>query len=300
VALSSEYVADWQRWHDERIRDLNRPHGYMSIVCQDWLPDGEPFSSEYLPGRWLLQEGEITYHPDAEACARGEFLSIDGIDATEPTQIPQGHNRNAGTGSSVPLVFGDLEVETLTRVNTLGETISAIRVRDPEHVVLGRFDDIETFPLGEQWIVPASFTPSPVTATDLQTVEATIFETTYSIGTLTVQLGGEGYPLEVNGHRAGSEDSGYFTDLTYVHIGDRTNGRESYGGGRIVALDPDRLGELTELDLNRLVSFSCAFTTFAACAPAPAGNRLPIEVRAGEFTPPIDFERIQTYTGPTL
>jgi uncharacterized protein (DUF1684 family) len=299
MALPEGYVTKWQEWHDARISDLNRPHGYMSIVCQDWLPDGEFFTSEFVPGQWLVKDGAIYYYPDEEGIARGDFLTVDGKNATAPTLIPQGHNKNAGTGSAVPIFYKNLEVETLTRVNSIGEKIDAIRVRDPKQAALNQFDDIETFPLSDAWIVPARFRPTEITSTDLATVEATIYETTLTIGTMELVINDQKFSLEVLGHRAGSPESGYFSDLTYVHIGDLTNGRESYGGGRIVALDPDELDNITELDFNRLVSFSCAFTTFAACAPAPVGNRLPFEVRAGEYAPAVDFERIPTYTGPS-
>ncbi len=297
MTVSSEYAADWQIWHDNRVKHLTRPHGYLSVVSQDWLYPGEPFTSEFVPGQWLLEDGEIYYLPDQQlTAAGGDSLIVDGQAVTTKTHIPHGHNRNAGTGSAVSMFYKDLELETLTRVNAEGEKIYAVRVRDPQEAARRLFDDITTFPLSDEWIVPAKFTPTEVSVDDVATVEASILETTYTIGRLELTIDRESYSLSVLAHRAGSEETGYFRDLTYVHIGDQTNGVESYGGGRYVALDPDHLENITELDLNRLVSFSCAFSTFAACAPTPPGNRLPFRVPAGEHTPPVDFERIATYT----
>ncbi len=147
MALSNEYIAEWQEWHDNRIKELSRPYGFLSVVSQDWLSEGELFTSEFVPGQWLLKDGEIYYHPDKEGVARGDFLTVDGKEATTPTHIPHGYNKNSGTGSGVPVFYKDLEVETITRVNSRDETIYAVRVRDPKEVERKRFDDIETFPL---------------------------------------------------------------------------------------------------------------------------------------------------------
>uniref|UniRef100_UPI001C305AC1 hypothetical protein n=1 Tax=Stenotrophomonas sp. GbtcB23 TaxID=2824768 RepID=UPI001C305AC1 len=115
MVLSQDYIASWQEWHDKRIKDLNRPYGFLSVVSQDWLTEGEPFTSEFVPGQWLLMDGEIYYHPDQDSLAKGEFLTVDGKNATAPVHIPHGYNKNSGTGSGVPVFYKDLEVETITR-----------------------------------------------------------------------------------------------------------------------------------------------------------------------------------------
>lgn len=298
MALSQDYIADWQKWHDARVAELKRPYGLLSVVSQDWLTEGEPFTSEFVPGQWLLDKGEIYYHPDPERTARGELLTVDGKPATGPVHIPHGYNRNSGTGSSVPVFFTDLEVETITRLNARGEVIYAVRVRDPKEAARKQFDDIETFPLSEDWILPARFTPAEITLHSVPTVEGGLYEASYTIGTLDIVIDGRPFHLEVSGHRAGSASTGYFRDLNYVHIGDLTSSRETYGGGRLVGYDSDEaLESITQIDFNRAVSFPCAFSTFIACPSTPPSNRLPFRVTAGEFKPPIPHERIPTYKG---
>lgn len=298
IALSKAYIAEWQAWHDDRIKDLNRPYGFLSVVSQDWLTEGEPFTSEFVPGQWLLKDGEITYHPDPRSTAKGEFLTVDGKEAAGPTHIPHGYNKNSGTGSGVCMFYKDLEVETITRVNSRGETIYAVRVRDPQEAARKRFDDIRTFPLSEEWIVPAGFVSMETGLHNVPTVDDSVYEASFTLGTIELTLKGQAFALEVSGHRAGSQDTGYFSNYCYVHFGDKTNGKETYGGGRIIKFrDLDELRNITQLDFNRAVSFPCALSTFVACPATPAGSRFPFRVTAGEYTPPVPHERISTYKG---
>lgn len=294
--LSEEYTTAWQAWHDNRISDLNRPYGFLSVVSQDWLTEGEFFTSEFVPGQWLLKQGEIYYYPDSNIT--GDTLSIDGKPATTPTLIPHGFNKNSGTGSGVPLFYRDLEVETITRVNARDEIIYAVRVRDPREAARKQFDDIATFPLSDEWIIPATFTPVDTVLHNVPTVEGGIYEASYVVGELALVIGDQHFTLEVSGHRAGSQNTGYFSNYHYVHFGDLTNGKESYGGGRIIRFnDPQELENITVLDFNRAISFPCALSTFVACPATPASNKFPFRVTAGEHTPPTPHERIATYKG---
>lgn len=298
MSLSQEYIDSWKQWHDNRIKDLNRPYGFLSVVCQDWLTEGELFTSEFVPGQWLLEKGEIYYLPDEERTAKGEFLMVDGKPATARTHIPHGFNKNSGTGSGVPMFYDDLEVETITRVNSRDEAIHAVRVRDPKEVERKSFDDIETFPLSEEWIIPAKFTPTEAALHNVPTVDDSVFETTLKVGTVDVVINGQQFHLEAHGHQAGSKETGYFSNYCYVHFGDLTTGKETYGGGRIIRFASlEELESITALDFNRAVSFPCALSTFVACPSTPPGSRLPFRVTAGEFTPPVPHERISTYKG---
>lgn len=297
MALSQEYIDQWQAWHRARIEEVNRAYGWLAVVSQDWLAEGEFFASEFVPGQWLLKDDEVYYFPDQEAVTQGDVMLVDGKAATGPTHIPRGINKNSGTGSAVSVFYGDREVETITRLNYRGETIHAVRVRDPQAAARKKVEDIETFPLSEEWIVPATFTPTEIESHDVPTVESSIWETHFTIGTMELTIHGEPYSLSVFGHRGGSEEAGYIIDLTYIHIGDLTSGKETYGGGRVVLLDHEELENTTHLDFNRLISFPCALSTFITCPSTPPGHRFAFRVEAGEYTPPVKFDRTPTYQG---
>jgi uncharacterized protein len=73
----------------------------------------------------------------------------------------------------------------------------------------------------------------------------------------------------------------------FLPFRDATSGRESYGGGRYL-LDTVKGADLGEengrlvLDFNFAYNPSCAYDPGWVCPLAPAANRLPVEVRAGE------------------
>lgn len=62
---------------------------------------------------------------------------------------------------------------------------------------------------------------------------------------------------------------------------DGTTGRETYGAGRYLDLEP-RADDRYTLDFNRAYHPYCAFDDAWACTLPPAENRLPLRVEAGE------------------
>ncbi len=71
-------------------------------------------------------------------------------------------------------------------------------------------------------------------------------------------------------------------DELFFVFADRTNGKETYGGGRFLyARAPDERGRVV-LDFNRAYNPPCAFTPYSTCPLPPPENRLDLEVRAGE------------------
>ena len=67
----------------------------------------------------------------------------------------------------------------------------------------------------------------------------------------------------------------------WIVFGDRTNGTETYAGGRFVYVAPPVNGRTT-LDFNKAYNPPCVFTPHSTCPLPPAPNRLPIRVEAGE------------------
>ncbi len=77
----------------------------------------------------------------------------------------------------------------------------------------------------------------------------------------------------------------------FLPFSDATSGRETYGAGRYL-LDTIKSADLgsagdgrTVLDFNFAYNPSCAYSPRWVCPLAPAANRLPRPVRAGEKTP---------------
>ncbi|MDQ4139025.1 MAG: DUF1684 domain-containing protein [Bacteroidota bacterium] len=78
--------------------------------------------------------------------------------------------------------------------------------------------------------------------------------------------------------KADAEDSTFFVPFT-----DRTNGSETYEGGRFMDIPKPAPGEeLITLDFNKAYNPFCVFNYNYSCPIPPAENRLPIAVKAGE------------------
>lgn len=79
----------------------------------------------------------------------------------------------------------------------------------------------------------------------------------------------------------------------FVPFADATNGQSTYGGGRYLIdtiKGADLGGDLTtgtlRLDFNFAYHPSCYYNSRWSCPLAPAGNRLPVRIDAGEVTGP--------------
>jgi len=92
----------------------------------------------------------------------------------------------------------------------------------------------------------------------------------------------DGTPLTLTAYRvAGSTGD----DSVFVPFLDATSGRETYGAGRYLDLEPDDDGTWT-LDFNLAYHPSCVYDPAYSCPLTPAENRLPIRIEAGERLPP--------------
>jgi uncharacterized protein (DUF1684 family) len=63
---------------------------------------------------------------------------------------------------------------------------------------------------------------------------------------------------------------------------DGTSGHETYGGGRFLVSGEVQPDDSVEIDFNLAYNPPCVFSPFATCPLPPAGNELPIRIRAGE------------------
>lgn len=282
AAVNDQYREAWEAWHRVRIEELTSPYGWTSMVSQDWLLEGVPLRVEDVPGSWLVTDGAVTYLPDES----GDTVTVEGTRVTVPTVISTGHKY-----SLVPAFAGDLKIETIKRTDVTGKNIFGVRVRDPKEAARKRIADIETYPLDERWVVPARFTRTADRSTESPTVERGVFEEQRVIGTVTFELEGREYVLEV----AGRPDDDTGIERGNVHVTDATSGKETYGNGRIVQIPGIESDCDTVIDFNRAISFPCAFTNFVTCPLAPPQNRLDVAVTAGEKKPPQQIDRIQTY-----
>jgi uncharacterized protein (DUF1684 family) len=70
---------------------------------------------------------------------------------------------------------------------------------------------------------------------------------------------------------------------TYLLIfGDKTNGEETYSGGRFLYVTKPDKDSTTIIDFNKSINPPCAISEFFACPVPVPQNKLPFKVTAGE------------------
>ncbi len=98
-------------------------------------------------------------------------------------------------------------------------------------------------------------------------------------GILRFEVDGESLALTAYTFDGGDERS------LFVPFVDRTSGKETYGAGRYLDLEPEGDGTYA-LDFNLAYHPSCVYDPKYSCPLTPAENRLPIRIEAGERLPP--------------
>jgi uncharacterized protein len=203
--------------------------------------------------------------PDGWLAVVGQQLLDEGDNEVPDVGVVRLENGVARIGDVVLrdeaiVPFGARTLQLVARAGRV-----ALRVRDPDGPARRAFGGIPTFPLAPEWRRPVRLVGEP-----------RMIETVYTIGTSAlVESPGA---IELDGARLEPLRMGSRLLLVF---GDRTNGRETYGGGRFLWVDEP----VTVLDFNLAENPACVFTEHAACPlPAPH-NRLAFRVEAGEKYP---------------
>jgi len=92
--------------------------------------------------------------------------------------------------------------------------------------------------------------------------------------TVTVQIAGQQQTLALY-------DTGH--PKLFLPFRDATSGRETYGGGRYLDIEPNGDGSIT-IDFNLAYSPYCAYSDSYSCALPPAENWMQVPIEAGEKT----------------
>jgi uncharacterized protein len=249
TSTESTFQAAWADWHTDRERYYGDSLGWVSITGLYWLTE-EFATIADLPGRWRA---------DADAAYTE---GIDGTDRLEPVEGAPG----------LFVVAGDRRIEVIRRTGSV-----ALRVHDPRSPHLQAYNGIPTYAPSERWRVTGTFTPyeDSRTVTTGAVVEGLLHHHN-AVGVVDFELAGASLQLIVFGRSTGDLHA-LFTDAT--------SGVTTYPGARSLAVAGPAADGTVTLDFNRAANLPCSFTDYATCPVAPAENRLPVAVEAGEKNP---------------
>jgi uncharacterized protein len=138
------------------------------------------------------------------------------------------------------------------------------------------FPELPYFPTNLEYRVPAALRIAP--PEDILEMPTSTGQRRHMrrVGTLEFTLKGE--PLKLTAFADASDKE---LSRLFVPFSDRTNGTETYPGGRYLDLDRTATG-IYDLDFNRAYHPFCLFNSTYDCPVPPRENRLTVPVRAGE------------------
>jgi len=267
--VDAGYAAEIKTWQQKRLEGLKDKNGWLSLAGLFWLEEGKnTFGSDKgndleikevkAPahiGTFFLEKDEVRFTASKEANVLHEDKSVSELKLDTDEK-----------GKPTVLQCGSLSWYIIKRGNRQG-----VRLKDSQHPRLSKLEKIDSFPIDPQWRIQAVLErfaqPRKVTIPNVLGTE----EQEEVLGALVFKIAGKEYRLLPLGDK----------DL-FVIFGDKTNGTETYGGGRFLSVaEPDPQGR-TIIDFNKAVNPPCVFSEYATCPLPPQENRLEVRVTAGE------------------
>jgi len=230
VAIPDPYQQSVEQWRQQRQQNLRKEDGWLSLAGLFWLQPGDnSFGSD--PSNALV-------FPRGPG-ALGNLRYREGkVELETPAGLKVTLDPREKEGTTV-MRWESLSWYLIRRDGRLG-----VRLKDSQSPTRTGFQGLEYFPIDPGWRLTGRFLPypKPVEVRGPSAVEG-LDEVASSPGELSFERGSQTYRLQA---QAEEGEDGFF-----VVFGDRTNGNETYGGGRFLVVDkPDSEGRVV-LDFKR-------------------------------------------------
>jgi len=252
----STYAREMAEWQTRRLDALKRPQGWLALVALEWLKEG-PNTLDSI-GTLTLSKGVVRFQ-----AFRGVRPKIGSKYFTSGRLKIEGGKEPADKVAIGTKVF---------TVIKRGDRF-AVRMWDSTSPNLNNFSGIDRFPVQMRWKIYARWEAyeKPKMIKVASVIPGYVEE--YPVAGAAVFTN---YAREFR-----LEPVGPINEPLFFIFADRTNGQETYGGGRFLYADPPKDG-IVILDFNKAINPPCAFTPFATCPLPPESNKLPFRVEAGE------------------
>ncbi|WP_245347308.1 DUF1684 domain-containing protein [Cohnella lubricantis] len=253
-----------EAWRADRHRSVTGAQGDLALIGLHEIGQrtGQHTTIPGLPGVWSAAEPDMP----------GLMLEAAAEDGIEVDGRP---------------VHGSVKLETDHSLVRFSDTLTAqaaeqpgsphlLAVWDASAEAVSRFLGIESYPFDPDWVIEAEFVLDDAArkiAFEHKSDRSGLLRYHESPGDLRFVKDGAAYTLRP--FMSGSS--------LIVVFGDRTNGKTTYGMGRMLLVTPNPDGSAA-LDFNRAFLPPCAFSPFFNCPLPPAANRLPFEIAAGEMS----------------
>jgi uncharacterized protein (DUF1684 family) len=258
-------VEKWRQAYDAKLRGDD---GWLTVAGLFWLHEGEnsfgsdPGNDIVLPspavparaGYFDLRAGKTTVHVHS-----GVPITMGG----KPVDTVELHPDS----KQDRLTVGDLTFY----IHASGKRF-ALRLKDKNNKLRREFKGPNWYPVNQTFQVSAHYTayPSP-RPVEIETVMGDHGELIMA-GYVTFFLGGKEYRLDAEQDESGG---------LFIVFRDLTSRTETYQASRFLDTDPPKDGAV-ELDFNKAYNPPCAYNPYTTCPLPSPGNRLLVEIPAGE------------------
>ena len=263
-----DYLQSLNEWKVERVENLKKPMGYLSMIGLYWLQDGTySIGSEEgndiifppeLPGEIgeiTLMQGKLTYS------SKNKNVTMDGMPSNDK------RINSDADGEATMFNWGSHFWYVIKRGEQYG-----IRMKDTLAEARLNMTQIPMFDPSSKWVVKGKLSASKEDSKISITNKVGITYDSDLAGTVSFNLNGRDHDLIAT-------KSG---DRMFIVFADLTNGTKTYGGGRFLYADFPQEGNEVILDFNKAENPICGFSDFATCPLPRPENYLPFEVTAGE------------------
>ncbi len=154
-------------------------------------------------------------------------------------------------------------------------TKSPLSEKDRKH-----FKGLDFFDFDSSFVITASLERKPESEWFNMKTTTSRLSKERVYGILTFKLDGKEYMLKVYQGEENMNTEG-FEDYLFLPFLDKTNGSETYAGGRYIDLRIPN-GNSIEIDFNKAYNPYCVYNEKYSCPIVPRENYLDIDVSAGE------------------
>lgn len=266
------YIREIEKWRTERSVEINGEDGWTTLLGLFWLNQGrnrfgsDPSNDIVLPqdraprfaGSIWLGRGTVTLHAKPHVVVTSNSKRVRRLVL----------RTDAGLKPTV-LKLGSLTLFVIKRGERLG-----LRLKDKKNPARSHFAGLDYFPVDMKWRLEAKLEPyNPPKVISIVNVLGMVDNMT-SPGALAFEVNGEKYRLDPVLEKGEKH--------LFLIFSDTTAGKETYGAGRYLYVDPPDSNGRVIVDFNKAHNPPCAFTRFATCPLPPSQNHLSIRIDAGE------------------
>ncbi len=264
-AAYQQSIEQWRKAYEAR---LTSDTGWLTVSGLFWLHEGEnrfgsdPLNDIVLPaesfpavaGSFEYHAGKTTVHVNP-----GVPLLLKGKPA-DGAQLKPDNDDDILTIGGLTLI-----------VHASGDRYG-IRVRDKNSKVRKEFTGLHWYPIDETYRFTARYvTYDSPKAAEVPNILGDMEKVSFK-GYVVFSLHGQEYRLDAETTEKGN---------LFIVFRDLTSGKETYPAARFLDADPPKDG-IAILDFNHARNPPCAYNPYTTCPLPPPGNRLRVEIPAGE------------------